>query len=392
VADDTRFALTPEENEKIFQEDIKPYLLATATPGITSSDAPVMVMVGGQPGAGKSRSIASVRLDLEKRGGVMEIAADDLRKFHPKHDALMRADDRTAASFTHADASLWAEKAERFARSQRMNVLLEGTMKTPENTATKIAEYRQDGYFVEARVIAATAMTSWQGAVSRYEQQKAIAGAGRWCPKEVHDAAVAGVSATVRKLEEERAVDRLRIDRRGAEQIYSNALKPDGQWHHQPAGARVLDNERNRPPTARQLDEYVATWDKVAALQDRPERNATATELQEVERLRREGAAMRDAALLRERDAAAAAALRYSAPKEAVAQHPRLAGAYGALQAMDQRAQAQGLDDRQRSVVVERARELMAMNIEKGRYPAVDVRDQRSERSESQGKDDSQER
>lgn len=124
MADRQDHKLTEAQNEQIFRRDILPYLLATSGE-LKPSEAPVMVIVGGQPGAGKSRSIDSVKLDLISQGGVLEIAADDLRKFHPKNDELMMKDDRTAADFTHSDASLWAEKAERFARNQRYNVLLE---------------------------------------------------------------------------------------------------------------------------------------------------------------------------------------------------------------------------------------------------------------------------
>lgn len=295
MADSQAHKLSEAENERIFQQDIKPYLLnACAYGDLQPVRDPAMVMVGGQPGAGKSRSIDSVKLDLEKFGGVLEISADDLRKFHPAHLELMRKDDRTAANYTHADATLWAEKAEAFARQQRFNVLLEGTMKTPENTAAKLAEYREAGYFVEARVIAVAERVSWQGVIGRYEQQKADAGVGRMTPREVHDQAAKGVVKTVELIERDKLADRVRIDRRGAEVIYSNQLQRDGQWQEQPTAHIVIQVERNRPWTAKQWEEHVSMWDRIDGLQHRQGRNATAREIGEVRELRAAAAAARD--------------------------------------------------------------------------------------------------
>ncbi|MFH0134863.1 zeta toxin family protein [Variovorax sp. VaC1] len=361
--------LSEADNERIFQQDIRPYLMATASGDLQAQAEPTMVMVGGQPGAGKSRSIDSVKLDLESHGGVMEISADDLRKFHPKHDELMRADDRTAADFTHADASAWAEKAERFAREERYNVLLEGTMKTPENAAAKFAEYKEAGYFIEARVIAVHERASWQGVLGRYEQQKADAGVGRMTPKDVHDAAVSGVLRTVEKIETEQLVDRLRVDRRGAEQIYSNTAV-DGAWQHPPGARQAIEGERDRPLSAKEWDAHVAGFDRIDALQQRHGRNATADEMNQVRELRAGAAIERDRAALKERDAEASAAFRSEPPELAVAKHPRLALAYAALEQIEQHARRQGVPAAQLDAVKATAREQIAERVQAGHYPA----------------------
>lgn len=375
MSDRQKCRLSEAENEKIFQNDVKPYLLATASLGLSRSEKPTMVIVGGQPGAGKSRSIDSVRLHLERSGGVMEIAADDLRRFHPKNDELMQKDDRTAADFTHADAWAWAEKAEAFAREQKFNVLIEGTLKTPENAAAKLAEYREAGYFVEARVIAVHERTSWQGVVGRYEQQKEDAGVGKMTPKPVHDAAVAGVLASVEKIETEKLADRVRIDRRGAEQIYSNTLKADGNWERLPAARQYIEIERDKPLTAQQWDAHVAGFDKIDALQQRHGRNATANEMDMVRQLRAAAALERDYAAVHERDVAAATSFSHEKPEVALVKHPRLAGAYATLQAIETHARDNGLNDQAVQVVQSRSRENIVKSIEAGNYPEVKIRE-----------------
>jgi hypothetical protein len=375
MADRQEYKLTEAEHELIFRRDVLPYLLATSSE-LKPSETPMMVIVGGQPGAGKSRSIESVKLDLSSHGGVLEIAADDLRKFHPKNDELMVKDDRTAADFTHADASLWAEKAERFAREQRFNVLLEATLKTPDNAAAKLAEYRQAGYFIEARVIAVHERSSWQGVVGRYEQQRADAGVGRMTPKPVHDAAVRGVLITVEKMEAEKLVDRVRIDRRGAEQIYSNTLTPDGDWQQPPGAAKAIGDERDRPLTASQWDAFVAGLDRIDALQNRHGRHASAEDMLAVRQLREGAVSERDRAVISARDLDAAQRFKTDPPEQASAKHPQLAQAYAVLRALEKHAQSQGIQGAQFKDMQGQARALIADNIAAGRYPVLKAREQ----------------
>jgi hypothetical protein len=288
-ADRPEYKLSEAENQRIFEQDVIPYLLATAYGKVETRAEPVMVMVGGQPGAGKSRSMDSVKDDLEHDGGVVEISVDDLRKFHPLNDALMRRDNRSAANFTHADARLWAEKAERFARERRFNLVLEGTMKTPEHTASRLSDYRRDGYFVEVRLIATPERSSWQGVLERYEKQRADNGAGRMTPKDIHDAAIAGVLGTVERIERDGLANRVWVDRRGAEQLYCATLDEDGTWKHaqvETSARRAIEQERAAPWSVRQWDAHIAGYDRIEALLHRHGRDATAQEFRQIADLR----------------------------------------------------------------------------------------------------------
>ena len=370
--------LTEKENERIFNEDVKPYLMAISGKELKPSAEPVMVIVGGQPGAGKSRSIDSVRMDLDRQGGALEIAADDLRKFHPKNDELMQKDDRTAANYTHADATIWAEKAERFARQERYNVLLEGTLKTPENAANKLAEYKKAGYFVEVRVIAVREETSWQGVVERYEQQKAHAGAGRMTPKEVHDTATSGVLASVEKIESEKLADRVRVDRRGAEEIYSNSLvgpETTKDWSKPPAARQAIEDERSRPLTLAESRDRMISLDTVEALQARPGRNASDVEVLVVATLRAAALKEHEQVITRDQNLNAAEIFRQQNKTVGVEMNPKLLGAYSQLDNVEHQAKTHGINRDQIPLVQNILREKIASQIEKGNYPQAAVRE-----------------
>lgn len=64
-------------------------------------------------------------------------------------------------------------------------------------------------------------------------------------------------------------------------------------------------------------------------------------------------------------------------PTEAVKQYPELAGAYATVAAIDKKAEADGLDARQRAVVNAKVRELVTHSIERGDIPNTQLREDR---------------
>ena len=163
------YLLSEIENERIFRARILPKQLERAGSGLHPVEHPTMVIIGGQPGAGKSRTMGGVERELTHQGGALKISPDDFREYHPAFKKLNIANDRTSSSFTHEDAGIWAEKLEKYAREHKLNVILEGTLRTPENAAARLGEYKAAGYTTDVRVVATNERTSWQSVHSRYE-------------------------------------------------------------------------------------------------------------------------------------------------------------------------------------------------------------------------------
>ncbi|CAH2784418.1 MAG: hypothetical protein PPHEINF_4832 [uncultured Paraburkholderia sp.] len=72
----------------------------------------------------------------------------------------MREDDRTAADRTHGDAGPWAVKLTSAAMAARRNLIVDGTMRDPDNLAKLCRKLRDAGYRIEARVMAVNALVS----------------------------------------------------------------------------------------------------------------------------------------------------------------------------------------------------------------------------------------
>lgn len=64
-------------------------------------------------------------------------------------------------------------------------------------------------------------------------------------------------------------------------------------------------------------------------------------------------------------------------PAEAVKKYPELAGAYATVAALDKKAEADGLDERQRAIVAAKVRELVTDSIGQGNIPNTKLREER---------------
>lgn len=74
-------------------------------------DYPKIVILGGQPGAGKSKIITLSENELFKDGNVVEINGDDIRRYHPKAEEIFKNHDKLFAKLTDPDVREWTRKS-----------------------------------------------------------------------------------------------------------------------------------------------------------------------------------------------------------------------------------------------------------------------------------------
>lgn len=253
-----RYRLSPEEHERIFREEIVPELAA----GLRGADRPAAVVLGGQPGAGKSAMQSAAEKEFHSRGGALAIVGDDLRAYHPEYRALLQENDKTAAYNTDRDSGHWVEKLIAYAKEQRFNLVIEGTMRVPEKVAQTLTDLRSAGYAVEARAIAVNERLSTLGIHQRYEQMVADRGHGRFTVPASHEAAYRAMPGTLEAIERDRLADRVAVYARGGVQLYENTLQA-GQWSRSPGAREVVEAERQRPWSSGERQDYAANWDRV---------------------------------------------------------------------------------------------------------------------------------
>lgn len=248
MADDPeRYSLSPERLRHIYETRIAPDLFRSAQP----VERPTAVVLGGQPGAGKTPMQNLAAREFADNGGIVKIIGDDLRASLPHYKALQRADDKTAAFYTDRDAGRLVEMAIADAAQRRVNVLVEGTMRSPEVVAKTLRDFREAGFSTDARALAVSPELSGLGILQRYAAQKESRGVGRMTTADAHQAALTGMLATLDRIQDERLADRLTIYRRGGELLHSFDMT-DPAKADAPRARELVERERSRPLTAQE--------------------------------------------------------------------------------------------------------------------------------------------
>jgi predicted ABC-type ATPase len=165
-----------------------------------AKDNPKAIVLGGQPGSGKSALAAEAAREFRGNGGAVVIDADRMREENPRYKQLSKEDPQNAADRTHKEAGEWATRLTMAAVEGRRNLVVDGTMRSPENIRELTNRLKENGYEVEARVMAVNPETSMTRARLRFEEQVAERGTGRFVNREQHDAANTGMVESVRSL------------------------------------------------------------------------------------------------------------------------------------------------------------------------------------------------
>lgn len=154
-----------------------------------AQEKPRAILLGGQPGSGKSELARMAQHELSQNGRAVVIDADKLRERNPVYQALSITDPKNAADLTHKEAAEWARQ--------------------------------------------------------RFEEQVAVRGVGRFVNQAQHDVAYKGLADSVSALESARAVDAIRVYDASQREIYANQLVR-GSWQKEPGAQQALTEERVR--------------------------------------------------------------------------------------------------------------------------------------------------
>ncbi|MGW5383165.1 zeta toxin family protein [Nocardia sp. NPDC003963] len=261
------FDLRNNRIQEIFDEEIKPALLADR-PGrpLKQVDETVLYVVGGQPGAGKSTLVDSIRERLSDTGGAALIQADELEKFHPAYSRLYRENDFTAHDRLYPTAQKLRNVFDEFLIPRPYNVLLEGGNTDPRGTLARIKRIGESRSRTVMEVIALPKEQSDLARLERFVHARETDGFGRYLTRQTHNTLYLGSAELVRLIESERPipVDLLRIRTR-VEILFENHRISDEQWHDSPHGWATLEAERNREWTS---EERRTFEDRVARLGD----------------------------------------------------------------------------------------------------------------------------
>ncbi len=250
---DRQFPLTAAKHAAIYRKIEEHHFRGT-----TPQDKPRAIILGGQPGAGKSGLLEASKQDFPG-GNVVAINGDELRYYHPQYREIQKADERHFAELTDPHARRWTKQLFDCAIETRRNILFEGTMREAGPITQTMARLKLVGYQITARIIAASEHDSVAGIFRRYEEQKAAKGFGRWSNLKAHNDAYVGVPVTVGLIEAQSFADHVEVYNRRGALLYTNALE-HGNWSVAPQGRAILQSERGRCPTEDETRQRESEW------------------------------------------------------------------------------------------------------------------------------------
>ena len=244
--------------DRVYVDLVRPLLFED----LSASAAPELIMVGGQPGAGKTAATAQAVRDLMRHGdGVAYINGDELRPFHPQYAALVAADRSTAADKTGADVGLWVERAIREAAAGRFHAVIETTMRQPEVVRRTAEQFTAQGFRFEMRVVVVDPEASQLGIYERFATGLASASAlPRFTLPSYHADALAQMPKTLAAVAKLAKVLHF-VDRQGRELYSSQTSKV--------SPLKALEDLRRQPLPKGERQRIAHQWETLAQRLDR---------------------------------------------------------------------------------------------------------------------------
>lgn len=201
---------------------------------VISTDNPKAFVLGGQPGAGKSNLIETVRKELSKN--VIVINGDDYRKYHPDYANLQATYGKDSPKHTAEFAGMITEMILDKAIKNKLNVVIEGTFRTAATPIKTLKLFKDNGYNTNVLIQTCHKDISWKSCLERYEKMLAISKAeARFTDKAHHDIVVNNLAENIKEVQKSGLVDNMKIYSRVLDkktnkfnqvEIYNSDLKP----------------------------------------------------------------------------------------------------------------------------------------------------------------------
>jgi ABC-type oligopeptide transport system ATPase subunit len=175
-----------------------------AVENTTPQERPVAIILGGQPGSGKSTIGKDILDEYKAKGGIAFVEGDALREYHPKFNQYNRENDKLMAVYTASDSSRWSQRLIEDIARNRCNMVVESTLKDWKEVTGMVERFSNAGYEVQIRTIVVSYEKSLLGCYSRYEKPKIGGnGYGRFVPDQTLSAAYTGMPDTLQALKEQ---------------------------------------------------------------------------------------------------------------------------------------------------------------------------------------------
>lgn len=187
------YELSDRDLTRIFRHYIAPTLddISSSQKG---TQPPDLVVIGGQPGSGKSAQLVLVSHDSP---GITGVNGDKLRLYHPDYAELMATDPLGISDATAQAPGRWVKMSLDYLLDHRRSVLLETTRRQPAVVNRTLKEFFSAGFRTSLRILAVPPAVSRLSTITRFIQDVVSRGVGRWTPSIAHESALESMPQTI---------------------------------------------------------------------------------------------------------------------------------------------------------------------------------------------------
>ena len=192
--------------------EISEVVLKRLTFGKKPCKNPVAIMVGGQPGAGKSGLINKTSLELPN---AVILDVDDFRYFHPNIDEILKKYPNDLATFTLKFVNDIFNAVFSKLIVKKYNIISQKTLRDNKIIEDTLVYLREKKYGVVIRVLAVHELESKLSTLERSLSVKHAMGFCRWTPLKVQDYAYNGIPDTLLDIYNSETCDAVQVYTRG---------------------------------------------------------------------------------------------------------------------------------------------------------------------------------
>ncbi|WP_308192668.1 MULTISPECIES: zeta toxin family protein [Microbacterium] len=232
--------LEDAERDEILTRRILPLYFSGSPP---SDKPPSLVLLSGQPGAGRLRATGS--LIAGHGSDLAVVSGDDLRAFHPRFPEFASARSPEAAEGVARATAGWLRDCIRFARENQRSLLLEGAFQDPAVAVGTAERFATAGFQTRIVVVAVRRAESLLTVASGYLRDVHRSVPARLVDRDAHDRAFASTRALVAAAQGAAFVDRLTVLSRTGLVVF-DARRADGEDAFHGAGAALEATQSDR--------------------------------------------------------------------------------------------------------------------------------------------------
>ncbi|WP_097006547.1 zeta toxin family protein [Lacrimispora amygdalina] len=199
---------------KILKGNMKP---------VNKNIQPLAILIGGQPGAGKTTLTEAAMKDYPN---MIVIDGDIIRNYHPNLKEIKKIYGVNYPKYTQSFVSQVVERLINDLSKEKYNLIIEGTLRDiniPLKTSTLL---KNKGYEVDLLIIATDKETSWKNTLKRGKSQEEMNLIPRYVDKNHHDNIVCSLPETIKNLSDNEVFDEVTIMNRNQCIIYDKNSMP----------------------------------------------------------------------------------------------------------------------------------------------------------------------